>query len=47
MSHEDLHKRGVEIVEACEGALEELSMGIVNADATEIFRIVTDLAKRT
>ena len=46
LEHEDLHKRGVEVVEACEEELEELSRGIISAGAADLFRIMTDLANR-
>src|SRR5712692_8675269 len=46
LDHEDLHKRGVEVVEACEEVLEDLSRGIISAGAAELFKIMTDLANR-
>jgi hypothetical protein len=47
LEHEDLHKRGVEVVEACEAVLEELASGIISAGAADLFRIMKDLANRT
>lgn len=47
LEHEDLHKRGVEIVDECEEVLEDLSRGIIKAGSAEIFKIVAEHTDRT